>query len=660
VTRRLLTLALLLGLPATASAAPFGELGFRAAGGVATCLRATGLPGELVRSTATGAQFLQAGPAGLTPVADVRSDGNDAGACPQAAARANGVGVVAFALAGERSDQGFVRVSLREPGGTWAPYTDPIGTGEVASAHPLAADISERGDALVAVASRDAQRLRVTAVRRGPGGAFGAPETVFSSAKGASRQVRLLAGVSASGDAVVAWSFQAVADKPRELWAAVAPAGAPFAAPVKLATLRIGSSFSLAVGDAGHALLAFVSGSDVLVAERAPSGAFGPATRVGNTDDAIGVTPAAAVRADGAAIVAWNNQLAGDVQGVLRSQAGAFAAPVTLAKPSGLRLPKLLLDLYSELFSAESPGEYTTSAAGPDDDGGGARALLTPDGRGAVTWTAPVNRDGVWQSLPLVATVPLTGGAPAVTAFGTELREGQATTPLIAPGGTLGVAWADNGERADGRLHLALEGAAYGPEPAAPKVTVSAPKRRVLAADEPLRVRVRCSAACDVRVQVGDGALAPSDGFSLRRAGARDVRLSAYLEPLATLRGGPVRLRVRYGAPGARRAVAESTTYRLRRLPDAPLPKLLDVVARRRGNDIVVTWRTDRDMQASAFTVSAAKDGDDLVLGTLAEAHGGGRRFHARLTDAKDVRSVRIYTQVKGRREPGVKAVRVQ
>jgi hypothetical protein len=659
----LLTLALPLALPATASAAPFGELGFRPAGGTATCLRATGLPGELVRSTATGAQFLQAGPAGLTPRAEVASDGTATQTCPQAAARGNGTGVLAFALDGERSDEGFVRVSLREPGGAWGRYADPIATGEIASAHPLAADVSERGDALVAVATRDRdERMRILVARRAPGGAFGAPEAVFSSPEDASRQVRLLAGVSAGGDAVLAWSFQAVADRPRELWAAIAPAGAPFAAPVRLATLRIGSSFSLAVGDAGHALLAFASGDDVLVAERAPGGAFGAPAPIGRTEDMIGVAPAAAVRADGAAIVAWNNQLAGDVHAVVRPAGGPFGAPVTLARPSGLRFPRRILDLYKALLGAEAPGQYTTTAASPDDDGGSARALITPDGRGAVTWTAPIGRDGVWQSLPHVAAVPLTGGTPTMTTLGAELREGEATTPLIAAGGTLGVAWADNGEAGrDGRLHLALEGVADGPEPAAPEVTISTPRRRVLAADEDLRLRVRCSAACDVRVQAGDGALAPSDDFSLARAGAREVRLSAVLEPLATVRGGPVRLRVRYGAPGARRAVARTVTNRLRRLPDAPLPKLLGVTARRSGKAVVVTWRTDRDMKAADFAVAAARTrGAAFELELSTDAHGSGRRFRARLTNAGDARFVRIYTRVPGRREAGTTTVRIR
>src|SRR5262249_43090164 len=136
--------------------------------------------------------------------------------------------------------------------------------------------------------------------------------------------VRLVAGLSASGDAVVAWAVQPAPGKPRELWSAVAPAGGAFAAPVEARPLPAASPFSLPVGDGGHALLAFVSGTDVEVAERAPGGAFGAPVRVGRGDDVILVAPAAAVRADGGAIVAWNNALAGDVQAVTRTQPGAF------------------------------------------------------------------------------------------------------------------------------------------------------------------------------------------------------------------------------------------------------------------------------------------------------------------------------------------------
>jgi hypothetical protein len=660
----LLTFALLLGvLPVTASAAPFGEVAFRPAGGTATCLRATGLAGEVVRSTPTGAQFLQAGPGGLTPVADVASEG-EAQACPQAAARPNGVGIVAFALRTSLGDdKPFVRVALREPGGTWGPHSDVAALADVASAHPLAAGISERGDALVAVAGvNDAKRFEVVAARRAPGGAFGPAQTLFTAGEGASSQARVLAGVAANGDSIVAWSFQAQANKPRELWAAIAPASGPFAAAVKLGTLRVASSFSLAVGDGGQALLGFATGDDVVVAERAPGGSFGPAARVGTSSDLVLVTVAAAIRADGGAVVAWQNALAGDVQAALRSGPGAFAAPVALAPKSGLRFPKSVLDLYAELVKTETPGSFTSSAAGPDDDGGDARASITPDGRAVVTWAGVAKRNGVWWSPPLVASIPLTGGPPSQAVLGAELREAGATAALTTANGTLGVAWADNGDNErDGRLHLALEGVPDGADPAAPELTVIAPKKRVLAADEPLRFGVRCSAACDVHVQVGSGVLAATEDFSLTRAGERRVSLRPDSDPLASLKGGPVSLRVRYAAPGARRSAGKTVTYRLRRLPDAPRPKVLGAVARRSGSAVVVTWRSDRDAKPSNFAVfgSKTREGAFDYIGD-GDVKGSGRHFRVRLRDAREARYVRVIARADGARKFETTTVRVR
>src|SRR5262245_30803959 len=167
-----------------------------------------------------------------------------------------------------------------------------------------AADVSERGDALVAFAGGEPQRWAVRAMRRAPGGTFAAPETVFAAGKPAASRMQVEAGTSAAGDTVVAWSYQPRPGKPREVWAAVAAAGAAFGTPTRLGTLRIGATFSLAVGAGGHALVTFPSGDDVLVAERVPGASFGPATRVGEAADRLTVYTTAAVAPDGGAVVA--------------------------------------------------------------------------------------------------------------------------------------------------------------------------------------------------------------------------------------------------------------------------------------------------------------------------------------------------------------------
>src|SRR4051794_8020716 len=172
-----LTLVLSVLAPASASAARFGEPPFTALSSSATCLRATGLPGELVRWTGTGASFLQAGPTGLTPGAEVPAGGQLVD-CPVVASQPNGAGVLAFV----RQDGGAtpgVGVSLREPGGTWSPPATLEGAPPFA---PPAVAVSERGDAVLAwaepVGAFEKQTYRVRVARRPAGGAFRAPQTL--------------------------------------------------------------------------------------------------------------------------------------------------------------------------------------------------------------------------------------------------------------------------------------------------------------------------------------------------------------------------------------------------------------------------------------------------------------------------------------------------
>ena len=148
------------------------------------------------------------------------------------------------------------------------------------------------------------------------------------------------AGMSASGEAVVAWSFQPRGGAPRELWAAVAAPGAAFGAPVRIGAPRGGSPFELAVGGGGHALLAFASGDDLLVAERAPGADFGAATRVGEAKDRFAVFPAAAVRADGGAVVAWQGRSTPASRPSCARVPAPFGAPLTVAPPPKLTIAR--------------------------------------------------------------------------------------------------------------------------------------------------------------------------------------------------------------------------------------------------------------------------------------------------------------------------------
>ncbi len=243
-------LGLLALVPAAASAAPFGEPPLKAVSGAATCLRATGAPGELVRSTRNGAEILQAGAAGLTPVANLPLAG-ETGSCPRAAARPGGAGIVAFFTSDPANGDSLVQGRLREPGGAWGQTTELLRTKQSASGTVPAVAVSERGDGLVASAGRSGSVVQILAARRTAGSAFGPAETLFSARSNPDSETRVRAGMSAGGEAVVAWSFQPGAGGPRELWATIATPGAAFHAPVRIGLPRASSPFDLAVGDGG-------------------------------------------------------------------------------------------------------------------------------------------------------------------------------------------------------------------------------------------------------------------------------------------------------------------------------------------------------------------------------------------------------------------------
>src|SRR5262245_43629148 len=114
MSRLALALLILAAIPATASAAPFGELPPLTVKSPARCLRATGAPGEVVRWAPGGADFLQATPSGFGAPVHVKLDGGF-GECPLAMARPSGAGIVV-----EHTDNG-IAFAVRDPGGAFGP-----------------------------------------------------------------------------------------------------------------------------------------------------------------------------------------------------------------------------------------------------------------------------------------------------------------------------------------------------------------------------------------------------------------------------------------------------------------------------------------------------------------------------------------------------------
>src|SRR3954454_13380042 len=107
-------LALLLLMPATADAAPFGELPFQSLPGPARCLRATGVPGELVRWAPDGVEFFQATRSGFGPPAHVVL-GEASGVCPIVVSQPSGAALIVQ----QARDNSGLELAVREPGGDW-------------------------------------------------------------------------------------------------------------------------------------------------------------------------------------------------------------------------------------------------------------------------------------------------------------------------------------------------------------------------------------------------------------------------------------------------------------------------------------------------------------------------------------------------------------
>ena len=303
--RRALVVLVLLALPASASAAPFGELPFRPVSGAATCLRATGAPAELVRWVRDGAEVLTARPEGLVPQATVPL--GDLQGCPSMASEAGGAAVIAGPL------RTGVRVAVREPGGGWgAPITFParnIGAVDVA--------VSARGDAVVAW-EQDVTLTegRARVVRRSAGGAFGAPEQV------ASVPADISVGMAADGATTVMLVGE------RDVRVTSAPLGSAFGATRRLLRRWFGADFpELAVAADGRVLVAAPDDDGLVLFERPPGGEL---ERVSAIPDVRASELALALRPGGAAAIGWKGGL--QVGAIVRDGPGAFGPPVVVAE----------------------------------------------------------------------------------------------------------------------------------------------------------------------------------------------------------------------------------------------------------------------------------------------------------------------------------------
>jgi len=620
-------------VPASASAAPFGELPFSAADTGATCLRATGAPGELARSTRSGTRLLSVGAGGIAET-DLVATGAPQGECAQVAASPSGAGVIAQSGSG-------LWVATREPGTPPAPWTKPAKLALEATRAAVA--VTDSGAAIVAWLEPGASgRFDVRAMRRPAGGQFGAAETL-GSARSESEfafEGSVRAAIAASGEAFVLWTQPPAGSDSEQMPVdvAIAPAGGPFGSAQRVGLTHASSVPALAAGPDGRALVALATLTQLQVAERAPGGAFAAPTRLASFKEPFVAIPAAAMGPGGAAIVGWYGLFSQGVGAAARAAAGPFGAPVALAAPAGTPgLDDSLLTLLSA-FGLGALGPSGAEGLAPDREGGNLRAALTRDGRALLSWNT-------YLGVPRAASFPLAGGHLDRFALGAGVREAGSVTPLITASGAAAVAWTDNQSGREGRVHVAVEGFTAAPDAPAPRVTLGSPRHVVLKPEQALRLPVTCSAACEVRVDLPDQ-FATTTYVSLSRAGTRTVTLAPAFTPIAPVRRGPVRVRVRFAAPGARAGSERIENVRLQRERSSPAPKVLGLKAVRHGSRVDVSWRSDRRAEADAFAVVGVPSRTLAVEGLVAaEARARGERsFTARLTGAKEVRYVFVFT----------------
>jgi hypothetical protein len=610
--RRVLML-LLLAFPAPAAAAPFGEVPFRPVSGGAACLSPTGAPGEVVRWYDGGAEVLAVQPSGLVPVTRVPL-GRRIG-CPVVASDANGAAILAA------TSRGRVRVALREPAGAWgAPFTLPP-----REVNQVAVAISARGDAVVAWVEgfRPRQNGRLRVARRTAGGTFGPPETLAPTVSWRAFP-SVSAGIDASGEATV--MFTAPGTRARDTVNVVsARQGAAFGAPQRLGSGSLEAP-ALAVAADGRVLVTASAYDGLELYERSPGGRFGRPTILfeGSASNTV-----IALRPGGAAAIAWQNMPGVDVIAVVRDGPVPFGTPIRVSEA---RPPK---------FGSSASSLITVRDTGPPHEPSEAlRAVLGADGRALLAWATEDRALGT-------ATVT-SSGRTEIGTLGSPLREPFGPSPVLFADGSRALAWTDDHSiftagRLAGRLHLALEGATGTPASPAPQVKIGRPRRSALRPAQPLTVPVRCSAACDLRAWL-PGRQNAFVNASLKRAGSVDLRFDPHFEAIAPAPPGPISITVLSGPPGATQPRRQTARVRLRRLPAPPLPHIEDVRVRRRGNDLVVRWRTDvrpRDAYQFVYATSTRQPERDRSP-VIEDVPGRGRTFRAVLPDAARKRYVQV------------------
>jgi hypothetical protein len=635
--RLLAALAFLLLAAAPAQADPFGELPYRQLSGVATCLRPTGVPGELTRWTKDGFELLRADDAGLTATGEVRL--GESLNCAEVAGRPNGAAIAAVVARGK--DGYVVRATVRDPGqGFGVPVTLELPRmGELDQLRVVVA-IAPNGDALVAARQNVLleRSVHVIAFRRPSGGAFLAPQDVT----GARRDVFPTAigvGVDAAGGFTLAWTRTA-SERSGVLETATAPAGGPFGAVKRIGPAGALSSAALRVAPDGRALVAYMTDDAVAVAERAPGAAsFAERVAIGGGAELTLTAPAIALADDGAAAVAWRS---GDsefasVQVASRAGPGAFNAA-------------------REVAPARDAPET------PIGDGGNEGFALYFDGpRDARDLQAAVSSGGFVFAWPgrgaEVATGAFAGGGVTRASLGSPVRGAESIAPVTLADGRTAIALADDDSgfggfaSGHGRLQLALPGIARPASAPPPRIDIPRLERQRRYRDEAVELPIRCSGPCDVSATAG------VFKFAVRsRATAGPLSLPLELAPVVH---GFVPVTLTVATPGSRASATRHVRVPVTWRRSLPVPKPLDLRVKKDGGDLIVTWRTAFAARRTLFAVRA--DGKGVLPLASKGVNGAGKRsFRVRLKDAAQARRVGVIAYGESDRRPRTASVRLR
>jgi hypothetical protein len=638
--------------PASASAATYITPG----GESPSCLRATGVPGELttlgkLKRQSTPTDVLAADPTTIT-----RTGGTDLGLLAYCAEVASGGGVTALAgWVNDGLNKVSLRVTVRESGA--GGFSAPIalaasegsrysGTGEVAIGVGGNGDIAviwteTRGRTGEGFESSALLRYRLVMRRRLAGGQFGPAEPVTAWIPSPDFLGLYNASVEldAAGTVTLVWARSIDGGERSGPFgsAVVETARVPrtgIAAPAQRITRRVSglTSLSLDVAPKGRSVAAWTSADGVAYAEREPGAdAFGaPGEIVGTIDEPDSTTEksdvAVAVRDDGAVVFAWRSLTELYVRTALEARwrpAGGQFTDVKRVWSAATGSPIRNSDGSISYGSGESivpryddSGDAGRATSPPDGDSTGVG--LDDAGRITVTW---VQEGKVYSGDSLqrgwVAGGTLDSGALQVRRLGSDCRAVYTTVPLAAGGGPL-VAWSDlvttHGPEGQypgggGRVHVEPVNAVPA-EPSTPEVTLSAPRgTQTVYFDQPVVLPVSCDAACDIRAWVpgAGGDVRNSTGLVLPRAGQGRIRFVAdeLRLHLAPKRGGTLQVRVAVCDPvTGRRVATKSAALKVARRTPPPAAHVSDVKARRKGTDVIVTWKTDRAARRHVFYVA--------------------------------------------------------